>query len=148
MSRLARSRTCRTGSGIIQFGMKMCTLLTPSFTGVHLTLGTSVFADTSYKADRWTIPALNPVQCCRKVNVLPYGPEPIILFVEKEQFRVPDFGHFSSRLHKGDNLFTKKLDSTRCSTKLVALVRRTFTAAFSLNVRNSSCTNRKRLHDM
>ena len=34
-SRLAMSRTCRTGSGIIQIGAKMCTLLTPSLTGVH-----------------------------------------------------------------------------------------------------------------
>ena len=35
ISLLARSRTCRTGSGIIQMGTKMCTLLTPSLTGVH-----------------------------------------------------------------------------------------------------------------
>ena len=35
ISLLARSRTCRTGSGIIQMGTKMHTLLTPSLTGVH-----------------------------------------------------------------------------------------------------------------
>ena len=34
-SLLARSRTCQTGSGIIQMETKMCTLLTPSLTSVH-----------------------------------------------------------------------------------------------------------------
>ena len=73
-------------------------------------LGTSILADTSNKADWWPISAFNTVQCSCEVEVLPDGPEPIIFFVEEEQFRVPDLGHFSSRLHKGDNPFTKKLD--------------------------------------
>ena len=54
---------------------RACTLLTP---------GPSILADTSNKADRWSISALDPVQCGSKVLVLPDGPVPIFLFVEKK----------------------------------------------------------------
>ena len=54
---------------------RACTLLTP---------GPSILADTSNKADRWPISALDTVQCSSKMEVLPDGPEPIILFVEKK----------------------------------------------------------------
>ena len=51
---------------------RACTLLTPQ---------PSILADTSNKADRWPIPALDTVQCGSKMEVLRDGPEPIILFV-------------------------------------------------------------------
>ena len=54
---------------------RVCTLLTS---------GPSILANTSNKADRWSISTLDAVQCGSKVKVLPDGPEPMILFMEKK----------------------------------------------------------------
>ena len=113
-SRLARSRTCRTGSGIIQIGTKMCTLLTPSLTGVHEPVPSSPLDRASLQIHLTTPTGGRSLLLTRSnvaaVEVLPDCPEPIIFFTEEEQLRVPDLGHFSSRLQKGDNPFIQKFD--------------------------------------